>query len=80
MDRPGLLQETVAALSERRLNISAMQARTSKDGLATVDFTIVVRDTAQLEEILKRIERVRDVYTIRRPAQSMRHAGPEEGT
>jgi GTP pyrophosphokinase len=80
MDRPGLLQELVAALSERRLNISAMQARTSKDGLATVDFTIVVRDTAQLEEILKRIERVRDVYTIRRPAQSMRHAGPEEGT
>ncbi|MDP3058062.1 MAG: ACT domain-containing protein, partial [bacterium] len=71
MDRPGLLQEIVQILSESKTNISSMQARASKEQEAFVSFTMIVKDVLQLDRVLERLNRLRDVFTVKRVASAI---------
>jgi GTP pyrophosphokinase len=70
MDRPNFLTEVMYAVSESKVNITAVNGRMSKDKMAVVHLTFVVRDLEHLEHIMNRIKRVKDVFSVRRYAEA----------
>ena len=68
MDRPNLLAEVMHAVSESKVNITAVNGRTTRDKIFIVNMTFVVRDLEHLEHIINKIKRVKDVFSVRRYA------------
>ncbi len=66
MDRPNLLQELIAAVSESKINIAAVNGRTNKDKIATIHLTLVVRDLEQMNHIMNKLKKVKDVFSVER--------------
>ena len=66
MDRTNLLQELVAAVSESKINITAVNGRTNKNQVATIHLTIVVRDLEHLQHTMNRLRKVKDVFSVDR--------------
>ena len=66
MDRTNLLQELVAAVSENKINITAVHGRTNKNQVATIHLTIVVRDLEHLQHTMNRLRKVKDVFSVER--------------
>ena len=66
MERPNLLTEVMYAVSESKINITAVNGRTTKDKMVVVNLTFVVKDLEQLEYIMNKVRRVKEVYTVRR--------------
>ena len=54
------------AISECQANISRAEITTREDRKAMLDFIIEVQDTAHLARVLKAIERVDGIITVRR--------------
>ncbi|MDO9536514.1 MAG: bifunctional (p)ppGpp synthetase/guanosine-3',5'-bis(diphosphate) 3'-pyrophosphohydrolase [Bacillota bacterium] len=75
MDRHNLLTEVMYAVSESKVNITAVNARTTKEKIMIVYLTFVVRDLEHLEHIMNRVKRVKDVFSVRRHAES---SSPQE--
>ncbi len=67
VDRPHLLTDVVQAVSECKVNISNVNARSTRDGIMAVNLTFMVTDLERLEFIMNKIKRVRDVFTVARP-------------
>ena len=67
VDRPNLLTDVVQAVSESKVNISNVNARSTRDGIVAIHLTFVVTDLEHLEFIMNKIRRVRDVFTVGRP-------------
>lgn len=65
-DRTNLLADVIAALSENGVQIYAVDGRADSDQTAVIHLTIGVRDRLQLEQIMNRIKRVKDIYSVRR--------------
>ncbi len=65
-DRTSLLADVMAAVSESRVQITAVNGRTEADHTAVIHLTIVVKDRLQLEKIMNRIKRVKDIYSVNR--------------
>jgi guanosine-3',5'-bis(diphosphate) 3'-pyrophosphohydrolase len=68
LDRTGLLQDIVQLLTDIKLNINSLQARTEKNQIAIITFTITVRDRDHLESVLQRLSHIRDIFTVHRVA------------
>lgn len=68
MDRPGLLQDVVHVLGELKVNISNLQARANREKEAIVTFTLVVKDLTHLDRVLQRLQKIRDLYVVKRIA------------
>ncbi len=66
MDRANLLAELMNVVSESKVNITAVNGRTSKDKVAIIHLTFVVKDLDHLEFIMNRLKRVKDVFSVRR--------------
>ena len=66
MDRPGMLTDIMMVLSEHKINASSVNAKTFKDKRATISLCIDTRNTSQLENIMAKMKRVRDVYQVHR--------------
>ncbi len=66
MDRPSLLADVTSAISEGKVNITAVRGRTGRDRSAVIQITMVVRDRSHLEYIMNRVKKVKDIYTVRR--------------
>lgn len=66
MDRPNLLAEIMHTVSESKVNITAVNGRTTRDKIAIIHLTLVVKDLEHLEYIMNRIKRVNDVFSVRR--------------
>ena len=69
-DRPGLLSELMIILSESKTNASSVNARAHKDKTATVTFILDITNTSQLESIMTKLRRAKDVYSVYRVKQS----------
>ena len=65
-DRTNLLADVMAAVNESRVQITAVNGRTDPDHTATIHLTINVKDRLQLEKIMNRIKKVKDIYSVRR--------------
>lgn len=66
MDRPGMLTDIMMVLAEHKINASSVNAKTYKDKRATISMCIDTRNTSQLENIMAKMKRVRDVYQVHR--------------
>ena len=66
MDRPQILMDVVNAVAECKVNITALNGRSTKDKLSLISMTVMVADIAHLDNIINRINRVKDVYHVHR--------------
>jgi GTP diphosphokinase / guanosine-3',5'-bis(diphosphate) 3'-diphosphatase len=65
-DRKNLLADIMADVNESKVDITAVTARADKNNLATIHMTMVVRDQPHLDQIMAKIKKVKDVYSVRR--------------
>lgn len=64
MDRSGLLNDVMAVLSEMKISADWVSARGTKNRMATIDLVLEVHGLEQLEYIMNKIRRVKDVYDV----------------
>ena len=65
-DRSNLLLEIAGALAELKLNIKAINARTTKDNYDLIDLTVEISERDQLEHLMKRLYRIENVVEVSR--------------
>lgn len=66
IDRAGLLHDVMSVLAEMKISAAWVNARGRKDKMATIEFGAEVRDKEQLEYMIKKINRIKDVFEVRR--------------
>lgn len=66
VDRPGILSSVSSAISANEANITHAEAITGEESLATLNFTIDIKDVEHLNRILKSIESQSGVLEVRR--------------
>ena len=65
-NRTGLLVDLSKLFAERKIDISAMNIRTSKQGTATVDMAFDVKSKEELNSLIEKIRQVESVIDIER--------------
>ena len=75
LDRPGLLRDISAVVTEEKFNISAASVHTD-GGAATITFTVEVSGVGRLADLMAKIERVTDVVSVQRDVRADR---PQRG-
>ncbi len=65
-DREGLLRDISAVVADEKINISALNVSTHKDGTATAHATLDVDSLAHLSRVMTRLEAIRDVNRVAR--------------
>ncbi|OPX86551.1 MAG: GTP pyrophosphokinase [Pelotomaculum sp. PtaB.Bin104] len=66
MDRTGLLSDVMSVLTEVKISANWVTARGKKDHGAIIDLVLDVKALDQLDFIINRIKRIKDVYDVRR--------------
>jgi guanosine-3',5'-bis(diphosphate) 3'-pyrophosphohydrolase len=72
LDRAGLLADVVSIVAEARINMLSSMSRAHKNKLATIDLVLEVKDAQQLQYVLQKIRKVRDVMTAERVTRERR--------
>ena len=65
-DRTGLLGDVVKEITALKINIMAVNTKTNRDRIATIDITIEVHDLDQLNQVFKAIRKVDSVFDVKR--------------
>jgi len=65
-DRTGLLAEITNAISDMKIPLVAISARTNKEKLAFINITLEISDITQMEMVIKRLHRVPGILEITR--------------
>lgn len=65
-DRNGLLSDVMMVTSESKITISSVNAKVNKEKMAIITMTIDINNLTQLEHIMTKMRRVRDVYNVHR--------------
>lgn len=65
-DRKGLLAEMTNTITESKLHVTAINARTTKEKLAVINLTIEITDTEQLSKLMNKFRTFRDVIDVKR--------------
>ncbi len=65
-DRPGMLAKITHVISAANSNIRAIEARTSRDGTATIEGSVTTRDRRHLEKLLLTLRALPGVTEVRR--------------
>ncbi len=65
-NRTGLLVDISKLFTERKIDLSAMNVRTSKQGTATIDMTFDVNSKEELNSLVEKIRQVESVIDIER--------------
>ncbi|MDI3316111.1 MAG: bifunctional (p)ppGpp synthetase/guanosine-3',5'-bis(diphosphate) 3'-pyrophosphohydrolase [Bacillota bacterium] len=61
LDRPGLLSEVAQVVAANRINIVSAQVRPLRGQRSSIEMVLEVRNRQQLENVLRQMQRVRDV-------------------
>lgn len=69
IDRRGLLNEVLQAVSETKTIMTAVSGKTNKNRMATISMSILITNTDHLQSVIDKINRVKDVYSVRRIMQ-----------
>lgn len=67
IDRTGLLSEITQVLSNTKVAVTSLNARTNKEKIVIINMTFEIKDINQLKDIMKRIKKlegVMDVYRV----------------
>src|SRR5438477_729864 len=69
-DRPGMLAEIAAAISDVKANILNVEARTA-DERGTIDITVEIPDMKHLERVIASIKKIDGVYDVSRSTKTL---------
>jgi len=69
-DRPGMLAEIAAAISEVKANILNVEARTA-DERGTIEITVEIPDMKHLERVIASIKKIGGVYDVARSTRAV---------
>jgi GTP diphosphokinase / guanosine-3',5'-bis(diphosphate) 3'-diphosphatase len=72
-DRPGMLAEIAAAISEVRANILNVEARTA-DERGMIDITVEIPDMKHLERVISSVKKIDGVYDVTRSTRTVNTA------
>ena len=70
-DRPNLLTDILLVASESKTNVSSVNARTFKNKTATATLSLEISNLNQLEHIMTKMRRVKDIYSVQRVTPSV---------
>ena len=70
-DRPDFITDVMLVLSEHKIKISSLNARVDKDNMAAITLTLDVSNLEQLEFIMIKMRRVKNIYSVHRAAPSI---------
>lgn len=76
MDRAGFLSDVMSVLLEMKISANWVTARGKKDGGAVIEMVLEMKGLEQLEHIMNKIRRVKDVYDVRRVSFGSQPSGP----
>ncbi|MBP9625232.1 MAG: bifunctional (p)ppGpp synthetase/guanosine-3',5'-bis(diphosphate) 3'-pyrophosphohydrolase, partial [Veillonella sp.] len=65
-DRGGMLMEIMATLSEMKINIVNINAKVDDTKNANITMVIEIRDLSQLDFVMTKVRRIKDVYSVQR--------------
>lgn len=68
-DRPGLLSDIMMVASESKTNINSVNAKVNKNKIATITISIDIKNLTQLEYIMTKMRRVKDIFNVHRLTQ-----------
>ena len=66
MDRANLVSDVALALGDMRVPIYSMDARAADQGRARMSLTIGINNTEHLNNVVLRLQKVRDVMSVTR--------------
>lgn len=66
LDRSGLLADVVSIVADARINMLSSTSKAGKSKIATIGLVLEIKDAQQLQFVLNRIRKVRDVMTVER--------------
>ncbi len=73
-DRTQLLQDIMAVFAELKTQVSSVNARVRKDGVAVTSLTVQIRDLDHLHKLLTKLETLRNVRRVYRVTKRERTA------
>ncbi|HVR46212.1 MAG TPA: bifunctional (p)ppGpp synthetase/guanosine-3',5'-bis(diphosphate) 3'-pyrophosphohydrolase [Candidatus Binatia bacterium] len=73
-DRSQLLQDIMAVFSELKTQVSSVNARVRKDGVAVASLTVQIRDLDHLHKLLTKLETLKNVRRVYRVTKRERTA------
>jgi len=65
-DRNGLVLEVANVVSDTKVSLKTLNARSTKDGLGIVEITVEVTNTEQLNHLINKLSRLKDVIEVTR--------------
>lgn len=65
-DRSGMLSEIMIIITESKIHLHAVNAKTSKAGLATINIKLKINDVDELKDLMKKIRRLKGVLEVYR--------------
>ncbi|TFB24904.1 bifunctional (p)ppGpp synthetase/guanosine-3',5'-bis(diphosphate) 3'-pyrophosphohydrolase [Filobacillus milosensis] len=65
-DRSGLLNEILQVVNETNTSITAVNGKSDRNKMATINLTILIHNVEHLRKIVERIKQIRDVFTVQR--------------
>jgi len=66
-DRSGILMEVMAVLSELKITITNMNAKVLENTKnVMINIVVEIRDISQLDFVMTKLRRIREVYTVQR--------------
>ena len=65
-NRPGVLREITTAISEEGINIEQINAYSLPSELTGISLAVVVKDLAQLNQLMQKLERIPSINEVRR--------------
>jgi len=65
-DRNGLVLEVANVVSDTKVSLNTLNARSTKDGLGIVEITVEVTNTEQLNHLINKLSRLKDVIEVTR--------------
>lgn len=66
VDRKGLLSDVTTVLSEMKISITSLNARTVKDETAILNLVLEVNDTKHLEKLMQKLKNLKSIINISR--------------
>jgi guanosine-3',5'-bis(diphosphate) 3'-pyrophosphohydrolase len=65
-DRQSLLADITSAIANMDITITAVNARTNKNRLASINLGVEISNTQQLEKVMKQLKKLQDVLDVHR--------------
>ena len=72
LDRSGLLADVVSIIADARINMLSTSSRANKSKIATLDLVLEIKDAQQLQYVMNKIGKVRDVMHVERVVRERR--------